>query len=216
MIKAEHNKYAKFIFDIYLKRLLKSSFEDFILINQFPKVDKDKGLVVVANHFSWWDGFFVYWLLNKKLNRKIFIMMLEEQLKRYWFFRKIGCYSINLENKSSTITSLRYTLETIKNKSNVLVIFPQGEIQPYEKRPIELKDGINFLSKTTNEDFLILPIALKIHYANEKHPFVFCRCGELISSKDTNADSNFFAKKFVENLDSLNTEFSSSIKQSLL
>jgi hypothetical protein len=141
--------------------------------------------------------------------------MLEEQLKRYWFFQKVGCYSINLENKNSTITSLRYTSNIIKNKNNVVVIFPQGEIQPYEKRPIELKDGIKFLSKTMDEDFFILPVAFKIHYSNEKNPFVYSKTGGLISSKDLNSDPNLLYKNFVDNIDSLNAEFSSSNTQSL-
>lgn len=215
MIKAQHNKYAKFVFDIYLKRLLKSSFKDFWMINSFPQIDDSKSLVVLSNHFSWWDGFFVYWLLNIKLNRKVFIMMLEEQLKRFWFFRKVGCYSINLKDKQSTITSLRYTIEILNSPKNVVVIFPQGEIQPYEKRPVELKEGISFLSKVSEKNFLILPLAFKIHHSNEKNPFIYSRCGQLISSIDIKNDKDLLSKIFTENLDQLDADYLSATTKSI-
>ena len=66
MINADHNKWAEFVFDIYLKRLLKKSFYDFRIINKLPEFNKSKSIVVTPNHFSWWDGFFIYWT-NKKI-----------------------------------------------------------------------------------------------------------------------------------------------------
>ena len=81
MIKAKHVKWAEIVFDFYLKRLLVKSFYDFRIINELPFLDSSKGTLIAPNHFSWWDGFFVYWLNNKKLNKNLFVMMLEEQLK---------------------------------------------------------------------------------------------------------------------------------------
>ena len=59
MIKADHKKWAEFVFDIYLRRLLKKSFYDFRIINELPAFDYSKSIIVTPNHFSWWDGFFI-------------------------------------------------------------------------------------------------------------------------------------------------------------
>ncbi len=215
MIKAKHSRSAKFVFDLYLKRLFKSSFEDFYILESFPKPDPSKGLLVTPNHFSWWDGFFIYWLLNKYVDRKIYVMMLEEQLKRYWFFNYVGCYSINLQYVKSSISSLRYTLDILSDERNVVVIYPQGEIEPYEKRPLELKGGISFLSQNAKKDFTVLPAAFKIHYSNKRLPLVYSRFSEPINSNEIGLSPDIFVKSFTDNLDSLDRDFLSSKVKSI-
>ena len=210
MIKAEHSKWAEFVFDIYLKRLLRSSFKEFRVINELPKFDKSKSLIVTPNHFSWWDGFFIYWLNKKMLNKKLFIMMLEEQLKRYWFFKKLGCYSIDLNDSRKMITSLKHTMDLATKPDNVIAIYPQGEIQPYEKRPIVLREGINFLSNKCETDFQIMPVSFKINYANERLPMVYARLGKLLNSKDIKINPQIFNEEFIKNLDLINSECSTT------
>jgi len=216
MIEADHKKWAELVFDIYLKRILKKSFYDFRIINDLPNIDKSKSLIVSPNHFSWWDGFFVYWLNKKILNKKLFIMMLEEQLKRYWFFQKIGCYSIDLNDSKKMFTSLKYTLGLTQIPGNVIIIYPQGEIQSYELRPVELKDGVDFLAKKSKSDFQIIPIAFKIHYTNERLPIVYARLGKLLSSKDVAVNPQIFKDEFIENLDLINLECSTTNFNSIL
>ena len=216
MIKADHKKWAELIFDIYLKRLLRKSFNDFRVIHALPVIDKSKSLVITPNHFSWWDGFFVYWLNKKLLNKKLHILMLEEQLKRYWFFKKLGCYSIDLNDNRKMITSLKYTLGLISNPENLIIIYPQGEIKPYEERPIDIKDGIDYLSSKSSSDLQVLPVAFKIHYTNERFPIVFTRFGDLLSSKEISANNNLFEDKFTTNLNLLDSEFSNPNYKSIL
>ena len=216
MIQADHKIWAEFVFDIYLKRLLKKSFYDFRIINTRPELDKSKSLIVTPNHFSWWDGFFIYWANKKLFNRKLFVLMLEEQLKRYWFFKKLGCYSIDLNDSRKMITSLKYTLDLIQNSENVIAIYPQGEIQSYEQRPIGLRNGIDFLAKKSTVDFQILPIAFKIHYINERLPIVYARFGKLLISKDVAVNPQIFKDEFINNLDLVNLEYSSANFRSVL
>lgn len=200
MIKADRKKWALFIFDIYLKNLFKKYFHDFRLVNKFPQVSSAKSLVVAPNHFSWWDGFFVYYLLKKKTNKKIYIMMLEEQLRRYWFFQKIGCFSTNPQNKQSSISTLRYVINLLQDPENCVVIFPQGEIEPFDKSPLTFNKGIEFLAKHSQVNFDILPLANKIFYTNEKLPLILCRHGEILTSDALQEDEKLLINIFQENL----------------
>lgn len=210
MIKADHKKWAEFAFDIYLKRLLRKSYLDFRIINNLPKIDNSKGLILTPNHFSWWDGFFVYWLNKKVLNKKLYVMMLEEQLKKYWFFKKLGCYSVDLTDNRKMIASLKYTMELILYLDNAITIYPQGEIQYYEQRPVKLRDGIDFLSKKSSTEFQILPIAFKIHCTNERLPIVYARFGKLLSSKDVAANPQIFKDEFIRNINLIDSECSTT------
>lgn len=216
MIQADHKKWAAFVFDIYLKGLLKKAFYDFRIINTLPEVDKSKSLIVTPNHFSWWDGFFIYWLNKKVLNKKLFILMLEEQLKRYWFFKKLGCYSIDLNDHRKMIPSLKYTMDLLLKSNNIITIYPQGEIQAYEQRPVGVRDGIDFIAKKSTVDFQILPIAFKIHYTNERLPIVYARFGNLLNSKDVAENPKTYKDEFINNLDLINSEYSISNFKSIL
>jgi 1-acyl-sn-glycerol-3-phosphate acyltransferase len=216
MIKADHKTWAKFVFDIYLKGLLKKSFFDFRIINEQPEIDQSKSLILTPNHFSWWDGFFVYWLNNRTLNKKLFIMMLEDQLKRYWFFQKVGCYSIDLDDNRKIVASLKYTIDLLSNSDNIITIYSQGEIQAYDEKKIVLKDGIDFIAKKSTVDFQILPLAFRIHYSNEKLPIVYARFGKLLNSKEIAENPQLFKVEFVNNLELINSEYSTAKYKSIL
>jgi 1-acyl-sn-glycerol-3-phosphate acyltransferase len=216
MIQADHKIWAEFVFDIYLKQLLKKSFYDFRIINTLPEFDKSKCLIATPNHFSWWDGFFIYWANKKLFNRKLFVLMLEEQLKRYWFFKKLGCYSIDLNDSRKMIVSLKYTMDLLLKPNNFVTIYPQGEIQAYDEKQIVLKEGIDFIAKKSSVDFQILPIAFKIHYTNERLPIVYARFGKLLNSKDVVINPKIFKEEFINNLNLINSEYSASNFKSIL
>ena len=216
MIQADHKKWAELVFDIYLKRLLKKSFYDFRIINTLPEFDKSKSLIVTPNHFSWWDGFFIYWTNKKLFSRKLYVLMLEEQLKRYWFFKKLGCYSIDLNDNRKMIVSLKYTMDLLLKPNNLVTIYPQGEIQAYDEKHIILKDGIDFITKKSTVDFQILPITFKIHYTNERLPIVYARFGKLLNSKDVAENPQIYKEEFINNLNLINSEYSASNFKSIL
>jgi hypothetical protein len=142
--------------------------------------------------------------------------MLEEQLKRYWFFKKLGCYSIDLNDNRTMIVTLKYTMDLLLKPNNLVTIYPQGEIQAYDEKHIVLKGGLDFIAKKSALDFQILPIAFKIHYSNEKLPIVYARFGKLLNSKDAAENPQLYKDEFINNLDQINSEYSASKYKSIL
>ena len=65
-------------------------------------------------------------------------MMDEPGLKQYPFFRKLGAFSINREQPKEIVQSLRYSKKLIDQNMPVW-LFPQGEIQHQEIRPLEFQ-----------------------------------------------------------------------------
>lgn len=204
MIRAEHLKIARYIFDPYINRLIKKSFSNFYLVNSLPEINSDSSLIETPNHISWWDGFFIDFINRKKINRKMYLMMLESSLKKYWFFKKVGAYSIDPDNPRSIVETVKYTNEILNNTRNFVVTYPQGKIEPFEKRPVDLKEGLKLFIKDSTDKKLVLPVGFKIQFYNEKKPAVICRFGELIEAKLILEDYNQFKIKFTENLDLLN------------
>jgi 1-acyl-sn-glycerol-3-phosphate acyltransferase len=200
MIKAEHKKWARLIYDFYISRLLKKNFNSFYLLNEFPSIPKNSGLIITPNHFSWWDGFFIDFIGNKYLDRKIYLLMLEEQLEKYWFFRKIGAFSIKLDNPASIAATLLYSREIISKPENYLVIYPQGELEPYDKRPPKIKEGLVSILKKLPLETFVLPFSFKIRFGNEMKPDVLARAGNLIDSELIVNDYSIFTKAFENTL----------------
>lgn len=199
MIKAEHNFFAQLIFNPYIKRLLKKNFSHFYLINEFPKIARHKKLIVTPNHFSWWDGFFIDYLFKNFSERKLHIMMLEEQLKRYWFFKKLGAYSISPNSTKSIIETAEYTKEILRDTNNFVVYYPQGKIEPFDTERMNLQNGLKYFIPQNEADAVILPIAFKIQFYEEKIPEIVVRFGEMIEA-DAALDSGNFNQIFFENV----------------
>jgi 1-acyl-sn-glycerol-3-phosphate acyltransferase len=203
MIKAEHRKWALLVYYPYIYRLMRKHFSNYYLVNEFPEVDKNAGLIITPNHNSWWDGFFIQHVCRKFLKRRLYLMMLEKQLKRFWFFRKVGTYSINPENAKSIINTATYTAGLISDPQSAVIIYPQGEIEPFEKRPLSLKKGLQLFTRRAKNDFYILPAGFKIQYYNEKKPSIIARFGKLLSGDIIQNDFRLFEKEFTRNLDML-------------
>ena len=204
MIKAEHKNWARFIFNIYIDKLLKNNFISYYLLNSYPAINKNLSIVLTPNHISWWDGFFVDYIIKNSSNRKMYIMMLEEQLKQFWFFKKLGAYSINPGSGSSLLTTVKYTRELVKNPENVAVIYPQGTIEPFEKRPLTIKKGLKLFIENMPDEIAVIPVAFKIQYFNEKKPAVIARFGKILNAETICSDYQSYITEFYRNLDELN------------
>lgn len=203
MIRADHRKWARLLFNPYLNYLLKKDFSAFYLVNKFPQIPDAKGLIVTPNHFSWWDGFFIDYLMRKKSKRKLFIMMLEDQLERFWFFKKLGAFSINPGKTVSISGTVNYARSIIENPDNYIVIYPQGEIEPFEKNDLNIKPGLKIFIKNLQNETFVFPAAFKIQYGEDRKPFVAARFGDLIETEKILQDFGFFEKSFRDNLNKL-------------
>ena len=215
MIKAAHKKWARWIFNPYCDFLLKRNFTSFFMVNDCPVLSQDLPLIITPNHISWWDGFFIDYLTRRYLKRKSYILMLEEQLSRYWFFQKIGAFSIDPTHIKGIAETITYTQGIVRNPQNFLVFYPQGSIEPFEMRPLGLKKGLQTLIKKTPDVHVLLP-GFKIEYYNQKRPAVLVRFGETLSGVSIVADFKHYEDNFYNNLDALSqAAFSKSYKEDL-
>ncbi|MEO6694468.1 MAG: lysophospholipid acyltransferase family protein [Ignavibacteria bacterium] len=212
MIKVRHNLFAIFLYKIYIERLLRSHFEKFILLNEMPNFNHEVGLIITPNHFSWWDGFFAEYLMRKFNKRKPYVMMLEKQLKKYWFFKYIGAFSIDQNSIKSIKENITFSKQIIGSNKSYLLFYPQGEIQNYCIN-IKLKKGLS--SIVENSGAYISVISFKIEYSNDKKPSVYCRFGELFSSLELTSDFSSYENAFRENIKSLDYDITNKIGSDL-
>ncbi len=196
MIAARHTAWAESIFQPYLKRLFKRHFHALQVLGEIPQIEAQFPLLLLPNHSTWWDGFFIY-LLNKKVfHRRTFLMMLETQLRRYPFFKYLGAFSVAPFSPASVRAALRYTAEILKQQPPpLLCIFPQGELFPWQQRPLVYKRGVEVILQAYGEKANLLPLAMRAEFLGKHRPEVFFLFGK---NQIVEAKSSFPAKQWAQ------------------
>ena len=202
MITADHKYWARFVFNLYIDKQFKKHFNGFKIVNQLPLIEKDKSLIILPNHFSWWDGFLIDYINRKLINRKFYILMLEEQLNRYWFFQKLGAFSINQNNPKSIIETSLYFKQLLKFNNSLISFYIQGKIEPFGYENITIKNGIKIFIKGNEQNTQLLPISFKFQYYEDKKPDILCRFGNVLNATDKNIDK-LIKREFLDNLKNL-------------
>jgi len=100
-----------------------------------------RSILLIGNHFSWWDGFFATYLNYKIFHKKLHVMMLEEELRTRLFLNKAGAFSVKKGDRS-VVDSLNYASEILNDLNNLLIMYPQGEIISQHNRSVQFEKGI--------------------------------------------------------------------------
>ncbi|GAE27765.1 phospholipid/glycerol acyltransferase [Halalkalibacter wakoensis JCM 9140] len=177
MIIAKKSIIFQKAFHLYNVRLLKKSFYSIYLYEQ-ERFQPDRPVLFLLNHSSWWDGLVSYFLSQSIISSDSYVMMSEEGLTKYPFFRKLGAYSVTRQTISGLKQSLTYT-ETLLKGNKSIWMFPQGEEQHLEKRPLHFQEGAAFLAKRLT-DLTVVPITYYYSFGHEQQPDLYIQIGSAI------------------------------------
>jgi hypothetical protein len=201
MIPAKHTWFHIRFFRWYTNCRIRRNFSNIVIHEPFNDLS-DKPLLIIANHFSWWDGFFILWLNNRYLKKQFHVMMLEDQLRENMILNKIGAFSIK-KNSRDMVESLNYArnilrledLKTIRRgeaktlrrgeektlrrgdgkrsqRVPLLLMYPQGEIQSMHSRELKFEKGIEHITSGLEGKINILMVVVLIDYFSEQKPQV--------------------------------------------
>jgi 1-acyl-sn-glycerol-3-phosphate acyltransferase len=139
----------------------------------------DGPLIFYLNHPSWWDGYMAHVLNRVVLRHRFqgFCMMDEHELQRYRFFTWIGAFSVNRQDARSALGSVAYISRLLDARPDrALAIFPQGEITPNDRRPLQMFSGLAHVAQRAGSATL-WPVALRYEFRGQQRPEVFIRAG---------------------------------------
>jgi len=202
MKKAKHHWFLYPFLVWYGWTRMKVHFHKIRMIGNIEK--KDLPVLLIANHFSWWDGFFISSFNQKKIGKRFHIMMEEKQLSENRFLNYGGVYSVRKQSKD-VIESLQYTLELLKNNDNLVAIFPQGKFESKYQHPLHFEKGVDWILKKLPNKVQVLFMANQVEYFDSVKPLLFIHLEEYEYSGKTideiEKDYNrFYERCFNKNL----------------
>lgn len=171
----------------------------------WPLPLEGRPLVLVANHISWWDGFILREIQRRVRPGAAFhTVVIEHLLEMYPMLRRLGGVPIRPDAPSSVLGMLR-SLASLRRRDpeTVFSYFPQGRIWPSSRRPLELRRGIEAVSRVL-APARIVPVALHIEPVVHIRPTPFVWLGEPVDTlRDAPAATEVVSARIEAGLDAI-------------
>jgi 1-acyl-sn-glycerol-3-phosphate acyltransferase len=169
MIRPKNNKPIHWFFHHYIRLIIKNNFKAFNF--NTIKTDPDKSVLLLANHFGWWDGFLLYWLNYLLLKKKFHIMILEDTVRKVFFLKYMGAFSV-VKNSRSMMESLEYAGNLLRDPQNLVLIFPQARLFSNFVDDVHFERGLLKVMKQAAGKFQYVFAATFIEYFQHKKPTI--------------------------------------------
>lgn len=157
-------------FSWYISFILKKDFSDF----QYNalEIKGNTSVLILANHFSWWDGFLLFYI-NKKLFKKHFhVLVNSDNYKQVGFLKYLGAFAA--ENKGKDVLeTLNYAGQLLDNPENLVLVFPQGKLFSNHVNSINFEKGVMQMINASQKRLSIVFAATFIDYFSKRKPSAF-------------------------------------------
>jgi len=170
LIEAKQNRFFLAFFSWYSRLLMKWHFRTVRIEGELEELDAS--FLVVSNHFSWWDGFFVLYLNHKRFGKNFYVMMLEEQLRKRMFLNRCGAFSVSTHPKE-LLRSVDHAASLLEDKGNLVLMFPQGQIETKYRYPFAFERGAEEILQRTRARVRVVFVASMIEYFSYPRPSLF-------------------------------------------
>jgi 1-acyl-sn-glycerol-3-phosphate acyltransferase len=169
MIRNKKNFLTQAILHVYTQSLIRRTFHEF-LFNTI-EIDRDKSILLVANHFSFWDALIMYKVNRMMLKKKFHVMVREDTTIHLHQLKYGGAFSVN-KNSRDMLESLNYAAELLNDPKNLVLIFPQGKLHSNFVEQVHFEKGLGRIIEKAGETFQLIFAATFIQYFRSKKPSI--------------------------------------------
>lgn len=160
------------VLELYVRRKVKRAFRGLWVRGGFPATDA--GLIVYANHSSFWDGFIVH-QLGQLGGWDGYAMMEEENLAKYRFHTRIGAFGIKRGDPHGALQTLRHAKALLARPKAAVIIFPEGKLHAGQGAPKPFERGIEVLARASKAR--VVPCAIRYAFLENEFPDVLVQFG---------------------------------------
>ncbi|MDB5111570.1 MAG: glycerol acyltransferase [Mucilaginibacter sp.] len=169
MIYPQKNNIIQGLLRYYIKWIIRRNFHA-VNFNTI-EIDQNKGVLLLANHFSWWDGFIWYYINTKLFKKKPYVMILEETMQSVPFFKYLGGFSVN-KKLHEMLASLDYAAQLLNDPQNIVLLFPQGKLYSNFINDVHFEKGVIKIMERAKGKFQLVYAATFIENFQYKKPTV--------------------------------------------
>jgi 1-acyl-sn-glycerol-3-phosphate acyltransferase len=170
MITNRNNWFIFSFFSWYISRRVTQNFYniDYNLI----ETDPQKSVLLLANHYSWWDGFLFFYLNKLLFKKKFHVMILEETLLKNGFMKYTGAFSVS-KNSKSVVETLKYAGNLLDDPQNLVLIFPQGKLYSNFTEAVNFEKGLERITNFSKQQFQYIFAASFTEHFSQPKPTAF-------------------------------------------
>jgi 1-acyl-sn-glycerol-3-phosphate acyltransferase len=167
MILNKNSFFMNRIVHYYIKWAVGKTFHE-LLFNDIV-LDKSKSVLLIGNHFSFWDGLILYCINDRLLKKKLHVMILEETARKERFLKYVGAFSVKKDSKG-ILQSLDYAAELLADPANLVLMFPQGRLYANFVTNIKFEKGLVRIIEKAAGNFQLIFASTFIQYFKHKKP----------------------------------------------
>ena len=138
---------------------------------QFNKLDvpQNASILLLANHFSWWDGFFMYYINKKQFKRNFHVLVSEHNYKKVRFLKYLGAFAAKKGGRD-VLETLDFAATLLENPNNLVLFFPQGKLESNHLKSINFEKGVSRIVRNAKGNIQIVFAATFIDYFEDRKP----------------------------------------------
>lgn len=155
------------ILHVYTQWLIKKTFNKFLFNN--VNIDLNRSVLLIANHFSFWDALILYRVNHLLFKKKFHVMVREDTTLHLHSLKYGGAFSVN-KNSRNMLESLNYASELLHNPQNLVLIFPQGKLHSNFVENMHFEKGVMRVIEHAGAHVQVVFAATFIQYFRSKKP----------------------------------------------
>ena len=166
MVRNQKNFFYRCMLHYYVQWMVKKHFKE-VAFNSV-EIDPNKSILLVANHFSFWDSLILY-KISLQLNKKFHVMVRGDTTVQLKYLKYGGAFSVNKHSRDM-LQSLDYAAELLNDPQNLVLIFPQGKLYSNFVNNIHFEKGITRVIENSAGKFQLIFAATFVQYLKHKKP----------------------------------------------
>ena len=153
------------LYSWYLSNIINRDFSGFKFND--PKINRDEAVLLLANHFSWWDGFLMFYINKKLFKKKFHVLVTDEDYYQHSFLKYMGAFAADKKGKD-TLETLIHAGKLLDDPANLVLIFPQGRLYANHVPSVSFEKGIMQVFNASQKKFQIVFSATSVSHARRK------------------------------------------------
>ena len=175
---------------LFLMWFVRKRFNKMVLNN--VELKPNHSYILMCNHFGFIDAFFTYYVCFKLLNKKqkfrgLYTMSVKGQMDKKWWLRYAGSFSVE-PGRRSVKESLDYAAELLETPGNILLFYPQAELESSHIRHIDIKDGLYEIVTHIKGNCQLIWSSVLLEYFESMKPSAYINLLDCGTNKDFDFD----------------------------